>query len=86
MASAAPLESSHFAGDGTLVLHFDCPGCHEVNEVSGIDRDRYMTWRSGRGPSIGSAFPELNAADREALMTGYHDHCFDDLFAGDEDE
>jgi hypothetical protein len=85
MASAIPLESSRYDGDGTLTLHFDCPGCHQVNEVAGIDPERYMTWRSGRGPSVGGAFPELSAADREALMTGYHEKCFDDLFAGDDE-
>lgn len=86
MASATPLESSHFAGDGTLTLHFDCPGCHEVTEVKGIDPDRYMTWRSGRGPTIGGAFPELDETQREALMTGYHGPCWDALWEGMDDE
>lgn len=43
MASAIPLESSRVAADGTLILDFMCPGCHQVNVVSGIDRERYQT-------------------------------------------
>jgi hypothetical protein len=85
MSSAIPLESSRVAADGTLILDFMCPGCGQVNVVSGIDQKRYMTWRSGQGSGVGGAFPELSAAEREALMTGYHDRCFDDLFA-EEDE
>ena len=83
MATAKPLESSHADAAGLLVLHFVCPFCRQVSEVTGIDPDRWKRWREGEG-YVQDMFPELTDGQRGTLMSGEHEACFDALFNEDE--
>ena len=60
-----------------------CPFCGKVQEVLVYDDD-YFNWWS-RGLSVQEAFPYLTAAERELLISGICEDCWEDLF-GEEDE
>jgi hypothetical protein len=50
-----------------------------------IDRERFAKWRASEG-LIQNIFPELNAAQREFLISGTTQEEWDDMTGGDEDE
>lgn len=58
-----------------------CPGTYKVT----VDPEGARKYR--RGGHVQDAFPNLSAADRELLLTGITDECFNHLFGGcDADE
>lgn len=61
-----------------------CLMCHKTGTVEIPDEavSRFKDWRAGKG-HIQNLLPELSAGDREQLMTGTHDACFDAMFAGE---
>lgn len=57
-------------------------------EVSDDVFARIMVWSStpmANRPFIQDAFPDLSAADREQILNGSHDACFDEAFSDVED-
>lgn len=59
-----------------------CPYCGQPAMVS-APAEGFAEWQAGR--SIQSALPELTAGQREILLSGSHEACFDKMFpdAGD---
>lgn len=55
-----------------------CVGCGKRSHIE-VDLDSYVSWRTGT--YIQEAFPNLTAGERELLMTGTHDACWDALWA-----
>lgn len=67
-----------------MILTKTCPECHEPNSVD-IPQAALDAYRKGR--HIQDAWPEATSGQREALITGYHDECWDSLFElEDEDD
>ena len=60
-----------------------CPRCHKVHEVV-VDFEDYTNYQMGDA-NIQDAFPYLSANEREYILTGFCEDCWNDLFA-DEDE
>jgi hypothetical protein len=62
----------------------DCTKCKRSIELPTTNA-RVEQWRSS-GQLIQRALPELNADERELLISGYCGKCFDALFADDDEE
>jgi hypothetical protein len=54
-----------------------CPECKKVQTIH-VETEDFLKWR--KGLYIQAAFPYLGPSEREALMTGYCDTCWDVLF------
>jgi len=67
-----------------------CPICGDLSILEIDDPElakRIMDWireDSAERPFVQEAFPQLNADQREQLLTGAHGRCFDEAF-GEED-
>ena len=60
-----------------------CPLCHKFHEVRVSARD-YIRWRSGAHTQ--EAFPYLSNAQRELLISGIDEDCWNGIFNEDEEE
>ena len=58
-----------------------CSVCGEY-EILSLDRDAVMRWQEWQ--NIQDAFPDMNAGDRELLISGIHPACWDKLFPDEE--
>lgn len=66
---------------GTVKLHTpQCIYCGSSSEIT-VDKDGFDRWRNGT--LVQNAFPNMNADDRELLVTGTHPVCWDKIFQGD---
>jgi hypothetical protein len=63
---------------GLISVKAICPKCEKAATVENLDLERFQRWMAGE--MIQSAFPDLSAADRETLMSGLHDECFNAWF------
>lgn len=61
-----------------------CPHCHKVHEVE-VDFEDYTNYMMGDA-NIQDAFPYLSANEREYLLSGLCEGCWDSLFAEEEEE
>lgn len=61
-----------------------CPICKKVNYVS-VNEIGFMRWQE-EGVLIQNALPELDANEREMLMTGICPTCWDKMFSCPEDD
>ena len=68
------------ATDSTLVRR-PCPACGGFTDIK-ASTFLMNQWRDGA--NIQDVWPHVNANRREALMTGYHSPCFDEIFKDDE--
>jgi hypothetical protein len=68
--------------DTIVVKTQTCSVCGEY-EVWSLDRQAVARWRAGE--NIQNAFPNMNAGDREVLISGTHPACWDKLFREEED-
>lgn len=66
-----------------------CPLCDKPSKVV-VDRDKYNEYLVGllkRKPaathSVQAIFPDLSAGERETLISGCHEECFDKAFPDD---
>ena len=68
-------------------LRVRCLVCGNIKPLEVTDED-YQAWCSGDGPKrhAQTAFPYLNAGDRELLISKTCGPCFDKLFAEPEEE
>lgn len=57
-----------------------CPFCPEDKKtrIMRVNETAYLNWRNGM--LIQDAFPDLTPADREALITGICDKCWENTF------
>lgn len=68
--------------DTMIVTTPACPGCGKTS-TRFLPIDKFHRWQ--RGALIQDVFPEMSAADRETLKTGWHGECWSKMF-GDGDE
>lgn len=66
--------------DGTITWRSMCPRCHEGSAVPKLDPFAVNAWQN-KGMHVQEAFPHLTAAQRETLISGLHDECFELWFA-----
>lgn len=59
-----------------------CPVCDEKH-IMILDEQGYVDWQYGE--LIQNAFPSLTVADREVLISGTCDKCFDEMFWVDDE-
>jgi hypothetical protein len=57
-----------------MLVNTECPFCLEHNEIE-VPEQGYKSWIEGE--LIQRALPELSASEREALMTGICDYCWE---------
>lgn len=55
----------------------NCSWCYEASHLE-LDADAYSKWRAGA--SLAEAFPDFTMGQRELLMTGIHEECWDLIF------
>ena len=60
-----------------------CPFCHKAHEIAVNEMD-YLDWQDGKLAQ--DAFPYLSASDREMLITGIDDECWNGMFGTGEEE
>lgn len=63
-----------------VMLDLECPNCDHITHVT-VNVAGLSMWQ--RGELIQNALPELNADEREALMTGICSDCWDAMFSED---
>jgi hypothetical protein len=66
-----------------LVKTKPCTVCGQY-EVWNLDRQAVTSWQEGE--NIQNAFPDMNAGDREILISGTHPACWDKLFPEEESD
>lgn len=71
--------SSLVEENGTLTLSFHCALCGHPSFTSGIDPGQYAAYTDGA--FVQDAFPHLTPGQRETLVSGSHEACFDAAFA-----
>ena len=54
-----------------------CPMCDKSSLIE-VDAISFRTWQAGA--HIQNAFPQLLAGQRELLMTGFHEACWDQMY------
>ena len=65
-----------------MLMHQTCPKCFKES-WSTVDRDAWNAWQDGA--LIQEAFPDLTASEREAIMTGYDQQCWEEIFGKEEE-
>jgi hypothetical protein len=78
-------------GDGTVTASpaHGCPLCRQPSMVENIPEEAFDSWwRDGKvdGQFIQQALPMLSAGDREVLISGTHDECWDKMFPPDDED
>lgn len=63
-------------------ISVDCVSCGE-GYMFGVSESGYQAWLAGEKVNI--AFPELDAASREMLISGVCGVCWDTMFAEEEE-
>jgi hypothetical protein len=59
-----------------------CTGCGLQVAVDQLDADKVARWQAGE--FVQDVFPDMSAGEREALVSGTHAKCFDEMFPEDE--
>ena len=67
----------------TTTIRTQCPECKEIHDVK-VSTNGYLNYKTGM--LIQRALPELIPEEREMLITGFCQSCWDKIFADDEDE
>jgi uncharacterized protein YuzB (UPF0349 family) len=62
-----------------LKIRKQCHQCHNIYELEVIDAD-YRKYQRNEG-LIQNIFPYLSKGDRELLLSGYCNTCFEKMFA-----
>lgn len=73
----------HVVGAADATLETICPMCGEVHTVKVLKAD-YFDWSNGL-KNIQTAFPYLDAHQREQLISGIDGKCWDRLFPAEEE-
>lgn len=68
----------------TVTVKSACPLCGEPSLVENVSKLALFNWLTG-GEYIQNAMPMLSAGERETLLSGSHEKCFDEAFAEDEE-
>ena len=70
--------------DGSLNLHIVCPVCHKLDVIRIASVQGLWEWLTQK--KIQDALPELSADQREQLMTGTCNTCWDAMLSLDDEE
>ena len=62
-----------------------CPHCGMTSWLADVDALGFIRW-SEMGEHIRDALPDLDADQRELLLSGTHAHCWQAMFGGDDDD
>lgn len=65
----------------TVTIEKTCIICMDSTRIE-LDLDRYNRWISGEFAQ--NVWPEWTAGQRELLISGTHEVCFDNVFGTDE--
>ena len=57
-----------------LQLTFECPVCHKDHDVT-VNQYAFEDWANG-AMNVQEAFPNHSPAERELLLTGIDDACY----------
>ena len=66
----------------TAVVAVPCRLCNEVADLT-VNIEGFVAWQGGK--LIQDALPELSADQRELLISGTCDKCWNELFGSDEE-
>lgn len=66
-----------------MLVKTTCPICH-CDTYLMVDAEEYARWKAGE--LIQVAMPDLDADEREMLISGICPTCWEDMFDDDEDE
>lgn len=66
--------------DHMLITTPSCIVCHKTTKLT-IPRERFDRWQ--KGEMVQRAFYYMSSSERELLMTGIHEECWDSMFAED---
>lgn len=69
--------------DGTILIEGICVECGEHSFIR-VPLEGYKQWLMGR--LIQDAFPDLTPGQRETLISGVHEACFDKMWAKEQEE
>lgn len=67
-----------------VIVHCTCPRCYRTHEVK-VDFEDYTNYMMGDA-KIQDAFPYLSANEREYILSGLCEDCWDGLFIDEEEE
>ncbi len=70
----------HAKDPGTIEM--ECPMCHGTTSIT-VSEAKYTRWRAGA--YVQDVWPNATQGEREALITGIHDACFDEAFGGNDE-
>lgn len=74
---AGAIKSESFLGKKVEVVTLPCIVCGKTHTFS-LSADAYSRWQNGE--FIQNCFPSLSAGDREVLISGTCESCFNKLF------
>jgi hypothetical protein len=66
-----------------IVTTMPCKVCGNRSVLHDVDAMGYLLWTE-IGENIQDALPELDADQRELLMTGTHAHCWEKMWGPDD--
>ena len=69
--------------DSAIIVITACPFCDKAHEVL-VNEEDYLDWQDGE--LVQNAFPYLSASERELLITGIDDTCWNGMFGGEDDD
>jgi hypothetical protein len=75
-----------WTADDLATVHRWCPICKKPSEVKEVSQEGIEAWSLGTGEYVQYAFPTKTAAERDTILIGTHEMCYDDEFPEDEDE
>ena len=63
-----------------VVIECVCPSCGKAQKIK-VNSEDYEKWENGE--LVQRAFPYLSSSEREALITGICDNCWNSLFTSE---
>jgi hypothetical protein len=70
---------------GTVKFTTSCPWCHQPVAVDMLDPEALAAYQAGAG-AVHDLFPLLSGSEREALMTGTHAKCWEEMWPEEDDD
>lgn len=70
------------------VIKVVCISCKKEKEVKLTEDQytRYLGWKTGVIPHIQDALPDLSAGERELLISGMCEECWDQMIGSEDEE
>jgi len=71
------LDRAYIAETDEVELTIQCPSCGNEKKLK-VNPDKLHSWFNGM--LVQNAFPDMSSSDREALITGTCDECWEMIF------